>query len=259
MKFQDKVILITGASSGIGKALALKVAKEGAIVVLIARGKERLDHAVSDVQKLSPKSLGLVCDVANPDSVRAVVHDVRKRFGRIDMLVNNAGVGLYKSVVDTELKEFEDLMKINYFGTVYMTKEVLPHMLKFGGGVIVNVASVSGKTGFPHISAYAASKFAVVGFTESLYYDVRKKGIQVHLICPGAVKTNFFNNESFASFPHEERHKGMLSADVVANAILEAIKTDTFEVFVPELGRYKYIGKNLLRKTYMNKVMKLPR
>lgn len=259
MKFQDKIVLITGASSGIGKMAALKLAKQGAIIVLLARGKERLDHALGDVQKFSPKSVSFVCDVSNADSVRAVVHDVRKKFGRVDILINNAGVGLYKPVQDTQVKEFEDIMKINYFGSVYMTKEVLPHMLKFGAGVIVNVASVAGKTGFPHISAYAASKFAIVGFSESLYYDVRKKGIQVHLICPGSVKTNFFNNESYASFPHEERHKDMITPDIVADAIIDAIKNDQFEVFVPELGRYKYIGKNILRKTYMNRVMRLPR
>ncbi len=259
MDWKDKVILITGATGGIGSALAWECAVKEAIVVCVSRSKDDLEVITKKVQSISPKSMGVVCDVRNAYNVRSMVHGVLDRFGRIDILMNVAGVGLYKDVIDTSLEEYEEVMQTNYFGTVYCTKEVLSSMMNEKSGTIVNISSVAGKTGFPLISAYAASKFAVAGFTESLFYDLRDYNIRVHLICPGAVNTKFFDQESYKHFPHEDRHANMVEPEVVARGIFDAMEKNRFETFIPNSGRIKNIGKNILTQWYMKKVNALPR
>lgn len=257
--FSKKVVVITGGSSGMGRAFAKELVSRNAQVIILARNKEKLQKVVADL-KTTPKSIiGMVCDVAEYDMVKKAIAEVVSLYGRVDMVLNAAGVGMYKPVQETSMKEFHDVMNINYFGTVNVVKEVLPIMLKQKSGIIVNISSVAGKGAFPWITAYAGSKFAVAGFTEGLYYDVNDQGIKVLLICPGAVNTNFFNTPSFKNFPHETRHKNMIEPEEVVRVTLKELEKKSFETFIPKFWKIKYIARIIIPGIFMKKVNALPR
>ena len=256
---KDKVVIITGASSGIGKAIALLCATKQAKLGLIARNKERLSEVVNLAKSYSLDVKAAICDIRNQNQVEQTFQEFIKHFGKIDILINNAGTGIYKPIDEQTIEEIHDQMAVNYFGTVYCTKQVLPTMIKQGQGHIINIASVAGKTGFPKISGYAAAKHAVVGFSESCYFDLQPKGIHVSVINPSSVDTNFFEHETWKQFPHEERHKTMASSEHIAKIILQTIKTKPFEVFTSKDAELKNVGKNLLPKFYRKKVMALKR
>lgn len=257
MNFTNKVVLITGGNSGIGKATAFAFARRGSIVIIIARDKKRLEKTLRELKVYNKKCLNYTCDVRDEKKVKNVVKDVIKSFGRIDILVNNAGFGIYKGFYESSLKEFKDQMDINYFGTINFIKKVLPHMIKEGKGNIVNVASVAGRAGFPGVSGYCASKFAVVGLSEVLYYEMKKKNVNVNLICPGAVDTPFQKNPGFDEFPHETRHKNMLKPEDVANSILDAVKNNRFETVIPKGAAVKIWGKGIVPFMWRKAVHKI--
>jgi NAD(P)-dependent dehydrogenase (short-subunit alcohol dehydrogenase family) len=199
MTFQDRVVLITGASNGIGRRLAIDLAARGAIVVGCGRSLERLQapnaaHAFT---------IAIECDVAKLDQVRQMVTGVLSKFGRIDILINNAGIGMRKPFAETPIDVIEELMRTNYLGAVYCTHEALPSMIARGSGHIVNISSAAGKLGALNIAGYCASKFAMNGLSESLYYELKPFGIDVSVICPGPVRTDF--NRSFADTPVSRR------------------------------------------------------
>lgn len=246
MNFKDKIVVITGGSSGIGKATASLFSKEYAKVIILARNKENLDKTVKELNCESYK-----CDVSDYKQVKDTFKKIKNKYNKIDILVNNAGSGIHKSFQEQTIKEIEDQMKVNYFGTVYCTKESLSMMEK--DSHIVNISSITGLSGFPKASAYAAAKFAVIGLSESLYYDFKDK-INVSVICPGGTKTNFFNHKTYTD--HVQTFK-MMSPGYVAKHILKAIKKKKFEVILPK--KYKYImkGKVLLKPFYMKAVRKL--
>ena len=165
MNFQDRVVLITGASSGIGRRLAIDLAARGAIVVGCGRSLERLQATAAEMQRTSPLSTAIQCDVAKLAQVRAMVTGVLAKFGKIDILINNAGVGMRQPFAETPIDVIEAIMRTNYFGMVYCTHEVLPSMIARGGGHIVNISSVAAKIGTLKIGGYCASKFALNGLS----------------------------------------------------------------------------------------------
>lgn len=233
MRFEGKSALVTGASSGIGRAVALDLSKEGCNVVLVGRNKERLAEAKSAVFSSGVKTLAAVCDVSVYKNVSDMAKIVLKEWGKVDILVNCAGWGAHGPFEEAAMEDIDGMMKTNYFGTVYCVKELLPAMLRQGYGHIVNVASMAGKLAFPNYAAYCASKFAVVGFSESLYHELRPKGVKVHLICPAGTQTRFFDHPSFEGHPHRANYEAMLTPERVSGKILEAIEKDVFEVHVP--------------------------
>jgi uncharacterized protein len=231
MNFQDQIVLITGASNGIGRRLAIDLAARGAIVVGCGRSMERLLATSAEMQRTSPLSTVIQCDVAKLEQVRAMITGVLAKFGRIDILINNAGIGMRKPFAETPIEVIEELMRTNYFGVVYCTREALPSMIARGSGHIVNISSVAGKIGTLNIAGYCASKFAMNGLSESLYYELAPLGINVSVICPGPVRTDF--NKSFADTPPKSPDALVVSPEFVSAAVIKAIEGRRFEVVLP--------------------------
>jgi len=193
MKLKDYVALVTGGGRGIGRATCLALAREGANVIVTARSKEEIDQVRRSVENIGPESLAISADIRNEPDVRDMVADSMERFGRIDILVNNAGVAVRKPLVETSAEEFDTVMGVNVKGLFLCTKYVLPHMLEKGSGKIINVSSGAGKSGIGQLSVYSASKFAVIGLTESVAQEVAGK-IGVYAVCPGSVDTGMYRS-----------------------------------------------------------------
>jgi hypothetical protein len=235
--FRDAVALITGASSGIGKDLALRLAEEGARTVLTARREDKLNEVKQACERHAP-SLALRCDVRERAQVEAMIAQARAHFGRIDILVNNAGYSRWTLARDAPIDEYEDLMRTNFFGLVYCTKAVLPLLLAQRSGHIVNVSSIAGRLGTAHHTHYCATKFATAGFTESLWYELRGTGVGITLVNPGVIDTELFEHESFKEFPAANRAR-MIPVRQLTEAILDAIRRNRPEITVP---RYMALG-----------------
>lgn len=234
MDFAGKAVVVTGASSGIGREAALALAKRNARLALIGRDMEKLWHTEKGCIGLGcPKALIIKCDVGDYAQVKRACARIKKEFGTVDVLVNNAGFGIYGQFRDACVEEIENLMRTNYFGTVYFTKELLPLMGR--GSHIVNISSMAGKLPLMNYSAYCASKFAVWAFTQSIYHELMKDGIGVHAICPSATRTHFFDNESFAGHPHKDHPEKMADPEEVAGWIIEAIEKGKLEIISPAL------------------------
>src|SRR5262245_16481589 len=249
MTFQDRVVLITGASNGIGRRLAIDLAARGAIVVGCGRSPERLQAVSAEMQSTSPRSTAIACDVAKLDQVREMVNRVLANFGKIDILINNAGIGMRTPFVETAIEVIEALMRTNYLGAVYCTHEALPSMIARGSGHIVNISSGAGKIGTLNIAGYCASKFAMNGLSESLYYELKPLGINVSVICPGPVRTDF--NKSFADIPPKSPTSLVDGPEFVSAAVIKAIERKRFEIVLPRwlalICRFKNLTPNLFR------------
>jgi len=192
--FKDKVIWITGASSGIGEALTYEFAKHGAKLVISARRKRELNKVKKATNLPEDNVLVVSMDLQHHNTMDAKVEEVVKHFGRIDLLVNNAGISQRSLAMETELEVDKKIMSINYFGTISLTKAVLPIMQKQGFGQIAAVTSLVGKFGSPLRSTYAASKHALHGFFDSLRAELSKENIDITLLCPGYIKTEISMN-----------------------------------------------------------------
>jgi len=219
-KLAGKLAVITGASSGIGRASALALAREGADLIVTARRKERLEEIVHAGKSCGVRVMPVVGEAAAEDTAVACVDTARERFGRLDILINNVGIGNYKQLVDTSAAEYDALMNTNMRSTFVFTRHAAPVMILQKSGTILMISSMAGKYGFANQAVYCASKFAQVGFTQALDKELRPHGIKVGAICPGGVKTEFAigagrTTESVAA-------SGMLEAEDVASAVLLA-------------------------------------
>ncbi|HEY1232514.1 MAG TPA: SDR family oxidoreductase [Candidatus Binatia bacterium] len=231
MTFQNQVVLITGASNGIGRCLAIDLAARGAVVIGCGRSAERLQTISAELQRASPLSAAVQCDVSKLDQVREMVAAVLGKFGKIDILINNAGIGMRKPFAETPIGVIEELIKTNYLGAVYCTHEALPSMIARGNGHIVNISSAGGIIGAPNIAGYCASKFAMNGLSEGLYHELAPCGINVSVICPGPVRTDF--NKSFADTPPKSPASLVVSPEFVSAAVIKAIEKKRFEAVLP--------------------------
>lgn len=187
---KNKNALITGAGKGIGKAVAIALAKEGVNVILMARTQSDLDEVAKEVNALGVKSLTVIADVADITSVNTAVERALGEFKTIDILVNNAGVAAFGKFLELEPVAWENIIKVNLMGTYYVTRAVLPNMIERQTGDIINISSTAGLAGNALTSAYSASKFAVLGLTDSLMQEVRKHNIRVTALTPSTVATN---------------------------------------------------------------------
>jgi short-subunit dehydrogenase len=233
-KFKGKIVLITGASSGIGKQAAIDFADNGAkTIVLVSRSKTKLEELKEIVrQNSTSESLVYSCDVSSKAEVITMGKELLCRLGHVDILVNNAGIGLYDKVQDQSIEEIESITFTNYLGMVYCTKVFLESMVYNGTGHIINVASVAASFGVAGLAAYCASKYAILGFSEALYHELHGTGVGVTVVSPIGVKTNFFNHESFAH--RIPNYTGfMLEPKTVSKAIVAAANSSRLEIMIP--------------------------
>ncbi|MBI2760198.1 MAG: SDR family oxidoreductase [Chloroflexi bacterium] len=193
-QIRGTTVVITGATSGIGRETAREFARGGARVIVAGRREERLQEVVAEIEGRGGQALAVRTDVADQAQVERLIEQAEERFGRIDTLVNNAGVGIAARFEDQPLDDFRRVMDINFWGAVYACKAAVPRMRAQGGGVIINISSILGRRGVPFETAYCASKFALRGFSEALRTEVMADGIDVSTIFPGAVETEIFES-----------------------------------------------------------------
>jgi uncharacterized protein len=236
--------VVTGASSGIGRALALRFARGGATVALVARRADRLDELAREIAAAGGEALVVACDVADRAESLAAVDRVLQRFGHVDILVNNAGYGHHRRFLDWDLDDIERMMRVNYFGALYWTKALLPQMVAQKKGWLVFVASVAGKLGVPEESAYAASKFAMVGLAEALSYEVDDAGVQVLTVCPGTIRTEFFDEEALRRMPPVARRM-MVEVEPLVDAIMASLAKGRYELTFPRFIATGYVVRVL--------------
>jgi dehydrogenase/reductase SDR family member 7B len=235
-KLKNSVVWVTGASSGIGAAIAIACAQAGASVVLSARSREGLEAVAQQCGVPSTQLMVLPLDLAQPEAFPEAVAAVLQAFGRIDLLVNNAGISQRSLAMETSLAVDRQLMEVNYFGTLALTKAVLPSMLARRTGHIVVVTSLVGKFGTPLRSGYAASKHALHGYFDSLRAELHDQGIKILLACPGFVRTQI----SISALTGDGKAQGKMDAAtdagmepaVFARKLLRAIERDKAEVYI---------------------------
>jgi NADP-dependent 3-hydroxy acid dehydrogenase YdfG len=221
-KLTGKVVLITGASSGIGRASALALAQEGAYLVLSARRENRLQELAAAVQKAGGSSVIVTGDASEEETARRCVAAALETFGHLDILINNVGVGNYKNLVDTSAADYDEMMDSNVRSTFLFTRYSVPVMIKQASGTVLMISSMAGKYGFPGEAVYCATKFAQVGFAQALDKELRPHGIKVGVICPGGTKTEFALGKGRTE--QGVASSGMLEPEDVAGAVLLACK-----------------------------------
>lgn len=218
---QGKVAVVTGASAGMGAAIAEKLASAGATLVLAARRKDRLDVLAKRLIQDGTDTLAIALDVSQYCQVKSLVDAAIEKFGRIDVMVNNAGYGLLKPFIDSSIEEIDSQIDVNLKGVCYGCHAVLPHMLKQGGGHIINIGSIASMRHFPNFGVYTAAKFGVLGVTRAVYEEVRQKGIRMNVICPAAVNTEFLDVAGLENPPWKAEE--MIQAEDIAELVYTCI------------------------------------
>jgi short-subunit dehydrogenase len=231
MTFRDRSVLITGASSGIGRAIAERAAKEGARLALVARRKERLELLADRVHELGGKAHVLTCDVANRHAALETVARAESLLGGIEVAVINAGVGRHRTLVEHDLDDAERLVRVNVLGALYFAHSLAPRMLARGEGWMVFMASIAGLLPVPGEAVYSASKFALVGLAEALSIELEPH-VHVLTVCPGAVRTEFVREDELDRLP-EAAQRTAIEPDEVARATFDALAEGRTRVIVP--------------------------
>jgi short-subunit dehydrogenase len=222
---KDKVVIITGATSGIGEACAMVFGRNGAKIVITGRNQQKLDHTLGQLKSQNIDALAILADAAKESDIQQMAEKTISHFGKIDVLINNAGISMRALFQDLDLDVFKQVMDTNFYGTVYATKYCLPEILK-NKGSIVGISSINGFRGTPARTAYSASKYAMNGFLEALRTEVMNKGVHILVASPGFTASNIRNGaltahgKSQGESPRDESK--MMSPESVAKAILKS-------------------------------------
>jgi short-subunit dehydrogenase len=239
MDVDHKIAIITGAGSGIGRATAIELARHGCTVVLVGRRENKLAEVLDEIRKYASESTAEACDVSDEAQVKRMIQAVHERYGAIDILINNAGIQIVRSWENLSSSEFDEQMAINFYGAVYCIRAVVPIMLNKGRGAIMNVGSLDTKLPVPHLTAYAASKGALLSFSEVLHWDLTYKGrgIFVGVVLPGGTRSELVANTDtkFGVFIGDH-----LTAppEKVAKKIRKAIEKERFETYITLMDRF---------------------
>ena len=247
--------LVTGASSGIGRNLAKRLAKEGARVALVARRESELEALAAEIREASGEALVLPCDVADSGQAQAAAAKALEQFGAIDILVNNAGYGGQSTFLEWDLEDMERIMRVNYFGALYFTKALLPGMAARKKGWLLFISSVSGRIASPEKSAYAATKFAVTGLAEGISLEVEPSGVHVFTAYPGVVRTPFHTAQMLEDMPPKTR-ESMVEPEQVVDAIFDGLAAGKREVTYPGGIAAGYVVKALAPEFLRKQVLK---
>lgn len=244
--WSDKVVVVTGGSSGIGLATAREFARRGAQVVLAARGQAQLDEVVGQMAGEGLRGHALRCDVTSDEDVAQLITTVGEKFGRLDVLVNNAGRSMRKPILETTPDDFRDLMDLNFLAVVRCTRAAVPWLEKVQGS-IVNVSSLAGKSVTYFLGAYPATKFALNAYSQQLRLELRDRGVHVLSVCPGPVATPILDKALHVAgdgIPTEYRKPGAglktrtLRPEEVAVAIVDGCENKRGELIFPGWGRF---------------------
>lgn len=233
---KNKVVWITGASSGIGEALVYEFAKQGSTVILSARREQELARVAKTANLNETNSLIIPFDLSDTIKANEYTQQIINQFKRIDIVINNGGQSQRSEAIDTTTETERKLFEINYFSAINISKAVLPFMLKQGSGKIVVTSSIAGKFGFYLRSSYSAAKHALHGYFESLRLEVEKKGVSVLIVCPGKIKTNVSVNAVSSSGDSHNKmdpsHENAMTAEECAKQIINGILTGKEEIFI---------------------------
>jgi short-subunit dehydrogenase len=226
MSYKDKVIIITGATSGIGKSIAFSLCKFDAKIVIVGRNYDKLLSTSNELSVLGAVNLPLVCDVSVESDCNNMINNVLSHFGRVDILINNAGISMRALFKDLDLSVLHQLMNINFWGAVYCTKFALPEITK-NKGSIVAISSIAGYRGLPARTGYSASKFAMQGFFEALRTELLGTGVNVLIACPGYTASNIRKSALLLDGSTQNdtplAEDGLMSSDEVASIIINAM------------------------------------
>jgi short-subunit dehydrogenase len=237
MSIRGNSVVVTGASSGIGRAAAIELARRGAArVVVAARRAERLEETAAAVRALGAECVVVVADVRDRDACRRIV----EAGGEVGVLVNNAGFAVFDPIESARPEDLEAMMETNYFGAVWCTQAALPGMLERRRGTIVNVASIAGIMGYGRMGGYCATKFAMIGYSEALRDEVLGRGVRVALVCPGTTETEFFVKAERGKMPGASRLILAVKPERVARAIADAAEDGRYRRVIP-LGAAAFI------------------
>ena len=228
-----KNALVTGAGKGIGRAIALALAQEGVNVGLLARTESQLQEVADEVRKLGVKAAIVAADVADRAAVNQAVEKVKQELGPVDILINNAGIGTFGKFLEMEPAEWEKIIQVNLMGVYYTTRAVLPEMIERQAGDIINISSTAGQRGAAVTSAYSASKFAVMGLTESLMQEVRKHNIRVSALTPSTVATELAISNNLTDGNPEK----VMQPEDLAEFIISQLKLNR-RIFIKEAGMW---------------------
>ena len=227
--FSGKTVVITGASSGIGRAAAIEFARRGANLIIGARRADLLEEVARQCRSFGVECHAIVADVTRREDCRRLIDSA----ARVDILVNNAGFAIFDAIGEAKPEDLEAMMQTNYFGTVWCTQAVLPQMLERRDGTIVNLASIAGLMGYSRMGGYCATKFAMIGFSEALRDEVLDRGVRVAMVCPGTVETSFFLKAERGKMPGASRLILAVRPEKVARAICAAARDGKYRRILP--------------------------
>jgi NAD(P)-dependent dehydrogenase (short-subunit alcohol dehydrogenase family) len=244
--FENQIVLVTGASRGIGRDIALAFAREGARLILAARSVERLTEVHDEIRALGGDAIWVPTDVTSAADVDALVEAAMQRFGRIDVLVNNAGIGKVSAVEQPQFEEeLRQTLQASLFGAIYLTRQVLPIFRRQQSGAIVNMSSVMGRKAFARFGGYAIVMHGVSAFSDALRQELAGSNIQVSVIHPALTATDLLREVDEAQMPPPFRHMTPLSSEDVGRAVVTAVRRGTPRVVLPRPARVLLLGDAL--------------